>query len=189
MYTIFATVLAAIVGLTMTAVTITRAPADEASNMPPMHEIKWGSDEPMSSEAEYAIKTFFVCEYTDRGHAAMTELRDTLGALSLTSNDSERKERAEVMYGLTAKFEQDGTCRWSNYEQDYFLWGSTHSTAEYDLTDVSCTTLENDVCVNVQPMANYREDKMVEVVYSLFTDQDNALMNELFNHQQWVIVH
>lgn len=193
MYSIFTTIAAAmVVAFAATSITVSPAPAQETasiSNIPPMYEINWGTNEPLSPEADHALHTFYVCEYSDQGHAAMEELLDTLGTLSFTGGSSERIARAETMYGLAERFEREGACRWSDHLQEYFLYGSGYNVGdEYDLTKVPCTTLPNGICASIQPMRNVWNAGETGVVYSLFTDTHDDLLYKEFG-EQWLLVH
>lgn len=191
MYSIFTIGVAAVIALAATFFTTSPSPAQETastSNIPTMYEIDWSQD--MSPEAEYAFYTFYVCEHSPRGHAAMEDMLNTLGSFTFTDNVAEKRTRAETMYGLASQHIQEGACRWSNYETEYFLSGALHSTEEYDLSQVQCTTLPNGICAYIQPMKDMDEKGTADVVYSLFTDTDDEIMwKEMFGGEQWGLIN
>lgn len=185
MYTLFTTVGALAVTFVVTSVTI--SPAEETgsvSNIPPMYAIHWGSDEDIPPEALLAMRSTYICEPTPRGHAAMEEMLGALGSFSFTDNDAEKHDRAEIMYGLAKKDEQQGVCRWSDHTG--YVYGSLHSTPDYDLSVVPCTTLPNGICAYIQPI---KDKESGEVAYSLFTDTDDAILyKEIFGGEQWALI-
>ncbi len=192
----YATITAAatfLVMLLVTSIAISPAPAQETAsiytNIPPMYEVNWGSDEPLSPEADHALHTFYVCEYSPRGQAALKELRDAIGKMSF-DDDSNRIQRADDLYGLAKQHEREGVCRWSDHQQEYFLYGYYHSTDEYDLSEVPCTSLPNGICAYIQPMKNALKEDEMEMVYSLFTDTDDDIVRqEIFGGEQWALIN
>lgn len=182
------TTVVAVVTAIFVATSVTVAPAGEtaSSNIPPMYEIKWDSNEPISPEAERAMNTFFVCEYSDRGRRAQENIRDAIGNMSF-ADESKRVERAEALYGLAKSYEQEGICRWS--EHTGYVSGWRHNSDGIDLSQVPCTTLPNGICAYVQPIRSKWDD---EVVYSLFTDEEAdtiLLEKEIFGRLQWPLIN
>lgn len=153
-------------------------------NIPPMYDINWGSEAELLPEERRAIFTFYVCEYTPRGKDAMQSMLNLIGRFNFAEEDR-RGERANEIYGLAKQYEQDGVCRWS--EHIGYVFGSIHSRPEYDLSQVPHTKLPNGISAYIQPLQSEWED---EVVYSLFTDIDDAVLEkELFAGDQWALIN